>query len=119
MNLSRRSALFGGLVAAVCAPAVIRTPGLLMPIKSEREAAMIGVTARAGIGQAREVQGSCDGVTWMKVGETPCEILAPPHRFIRLMAAVPIASLSEVPDFFFSAPPAGEISFQYPYSVDI
>lgn len=33
MNLSRRS-FFTGLVAAIVAPAVIRTPGLLMPVKS-------------------------------------------------------------------------------------
>lgn len=33
VNLSRRS-FFTGLVAAVSAPAVIRTPGLLMPVKS-------------------------------------------------------------------------------------
>ncbi len=33
MSLSRR-AMFGGLALAIAAPAVIRTPGLLMPIKS-------------------------------------------------------------------------------------
>lgn len=32
MSFSRR-ALFGGLVAIIAAPAIIRTPGLLMPIK--------------------------------------------------------------------------------------
>jgi hypothetical protein len=32
MNLSRRG-LLGGLVAALAAPAIIRTPGLLMPVK--------------------------------------------------------------------------------------
>jgi hypothetical protein len=32
MNLSRRS-LIGGIIAAAVAPAIIRTPGLIMPIK--------------------------------------------------------------------------------------
>lgn len=34
MNLSRRKALFGGLAGLIAAPAIIRTPGLLMPVKA-------------------------------------------------------------------------------------
>lgn len=35
VELSRRKALIGGLATLFCAPAIIRTPGLLMPVKAE------------------------------------------------------------------------------------
>ncbi len=35
MSLSRRS-LFGGLLATLAAPAIVRTPGLLMPVNPMR-----------------------------------------------------------------------------------
>ena len=62
MTISRRGFL-GSIIAAACAPAIIRTPGLLMPIKP----VLVGVTGGgwSGYGGATATTWTIEGLDFL------------------------------------------------------
>lgn len=98
MILTRRT-MFAGLAATIAAPAIIRTHGLLMPIKASRPTiTLIGAEGIAP-GTMWRLMGSHDGKTWDVVKyavEKGVHVELGGHRYFQMVADRPLPVGSKV-----------------------